>query len=147
MRNMNLRLWAGLVLSSLLLFSTGAAAQGSQPIPITPPPHVAACLETASAMGNYIIMRKAGITREEATTAFGTSIKLSQYLMTQQGHGPIPPEKIEAQRAGIDVVYDLPEKVLELDEALTFWMRSTTQKCINDNSPSSSSSPKRMIPS
>jgi hypothetical protein len=144
MRNTNRRLWAGLVLSSLLLVSSGVGAQGSQRIPQTPPPYVQECLETANAMNNFVIMRKAKITKEEAITAFHISIKLGQYVSIQQGRGPIPPEKIKAQRAVIDAVYDLPEKVMTLDEALLFWMRSTTQKCIKDNSPRS---PMRMVPS
>lgn len=150
MRNTNRRLWTGLVLSFLLLVSSGVGAQGSQRIPQVPPPHVQECLENASAMSNYVIMRKAGITREDTITAFTISIKLSQYLSVQQGHGPIPPKKIEAQRAGIDVVYDLPEKVMALNEALTFWMRGITQKCIEESTPSTPSSPtsrsNRMIP-
>lgn len=142
MRIANPRYWASLVLPFLFLLAPGVGAQGIQ-LPPNPPPHVAGCMETMTALGNFVVMRRAGITKEETVEMFRISLKLTKYLLKQQQNPPTSQEKIEAQRVAIDMVYDLPEQVLNLDEALTVWMRGTMQKCVNDNAPNAN----RMIPS
>ena len=149
MRIANPRYWAGLVLSSLLVVASSAGAQELRVVPRTPPPHVAECMETMTAIGNFMIMRRAGITREEAIEMFRVSLKLTKYLLEQRKQPPTPTKKIEAQRGGLDLVYDLPEETMALDNALSLWMRGTMQECVNDNAPPPASDPgsNRMIPS
>ena len=150
MRIADPRYWAGLVLSFLLLIASSVGAQEFRVAP-APPPHVAECMETATSIGNFIVMRRAGITKEETVEMFRVSLKLTRYLLKQQQQPPTPQEKIEAQREAINIVYDLPEQVLNLDEALTIWMRNTMRNCVKANAPPSTPAPtpqdNRMIPS
>jgi hypothetical protein len=100
---------------------------------------------------NFITMRRAGITKDEAVAAFNTSLKLVDYTLKQQGKGPIPSKTVATQRKGIDSVYDLPEGVMVLNEALSVWMNSKMQACVEANAPLSPTptfDPRnRMIPS
>lgn len=139
----NTRYWTSLVLSFLLLGSVSLSAQEFRAAP-APAPHVAECMENMTALGNFIVMRRAGITKEESVEMFRVSLKLTKYLLKQQKQPPTPSKKIEAQRAILDHVYDLPDEVMTLDDALSIWMKSKMRQCIKDNSPNS---PKRMIPS
>ena len=139
----NPRYWTSLVLSFLLLGSASLSAQEFRAAPM-PAPHVAECMESMTALGNFIVMRRAGITKEEAVEMFRVSLKLTKYLLKQQKQPPTPPKKIEAQRVILDQVYDLPDEVMALDDALSMWMNHKMRKCIKDNSPNS---PNRMIPS
>ncbi len=143
----NPRYWTSLVLSFLLFGSASLGAQEFRAAPV-PPPHVAECMNTMTALGNFIIMRRAGITKEEAVSTFNVSLKLTKYLLKQQQQPPTPTRKIEAHRAVLDQVYDLPDETMALDDALSVWMADKMGECIKDNAPPAPNlNSNRMIPS
>lgn len=148
MRIVDPRFWASLVLSFFLLGTISVGAQEFRAAPM-PAPHVAECMETMTALGNFIVMRRAGITKEEAMEMFRVSLKLTKYLLKQQQQPPTPARKIEAQRAVLDQVYDLPDETMSLDNALSTWMRNKMRDCVEANAPSPEPDPNsyRMIPS
>ena len=135
MRYVALRYWVGLGIAILLLLSTNVAAQKLQVVPDVPPPHIAECMALMEAYGNYIVMRNAEITQEEANYAFDISLKLGAYLLKQKGLPQIPVEQVAEHRYGIALVYGLPVESLTDNNALRAWVTTRMKACVADKAP------------
>ena len=152
MRYVNLRLWVALALSILLLLATSVGAQQVKIIPAPGhevPPHVQQCANIVATYGNYIVMRLAGVTKEESLAMFAISMKVAKYMESKGGDAVVK-NWVDQQRMGIDEVYSMPTESIESRDHLRIWAREKTMTCIAENTPAtpdgSGSGPNRMIP-